>query len=162
MLAKTTDANLVPLLRYRDQNSELTLVEGLDEYFHSMSNLLDLNQLQGSERDLFTNHDVAHVVFGCDISLRNEVMMDAWTVFGTDVGVIAYARYLSSPAAQNIFAQIGYLKGFWSAIKALPDVFRVIFRARRMKAKWPWSDHERYMQRSLGDIRRELGLRILP
>lgn len=155
-------AALANPLGYKQQDATMTIAEGLDEYFRHIPNLIDTGSLEGSARELFTNHDIAHVVFGCDISLRQEVLMDTWTVFGTDVGLIAYARYLNTPEAQNLFKEIGYVRALWGAVLAIPDVFRVIVRARRMKKKWPWKDHEAYLNRSIGEVRRELGLVVVP
>lgn len=148
-------------LRYLDPESTMTLREGLAEYFRSMPDLLDVNALEGKAKELFDNHDTAHVVFGCDVSLRHEAMMDTWTVFGTDVGFFAYMRYLTTPEARRVVTDAGVLRSLWGALLAVPDAVRVIGRARRMKKKWPWRDHERYLDRPLVEIRRDLGLAIL-
>ncbi|HTJ80813.1 MAG TPA: hypothetical protein VL400_03795 [Polyangiaceae bacterium] len=149
-------------LGYRAQDAEVTVAEALEQYFRSIPNLLDVDELGDGARDLFTKHDIAHVVFGCDTSLRQEIMMDVWTVFGTDVGLLAYARYLKTPEAQNLLAEIGYVRAIGAFVRTLPDIARVIVHARRMKKKWPWASHAAYMGRPLRDVRRELGLEIVP
>ncbi len=155
-----TDA--APSLRYREQDSTMTLAEGLEEYFRAMPDLLDPKALGSEAKDLFTQHDVAHIVFGCDTSLRQEAMMDTWTVFGTDVGFFAYMKYFKTPEAQALMKQIGVGRALWGALLAIPDIVRVIARGSAMKKKWPWRDHQRYMDRPLKEIREELGLVIVP
>jgi hypothetical protein len=147
---------------YRLQDCGLTVLEGLAEYRTLMPDLIDETRLQGPSRQMFHNHDLCHVVFGCDISLRHEGMVDTWTMIGSDVGVRAYVRYLQLPEVKGLFAQIGFVRGLVVSIQSVPSLLRVIRNARRMKAKWPWSDHERYLDRPLRDVRAELGIVVVP
>jgi len=157
-----TSANAAqPTLRYQEQNATMTLDQGLKEYLGAMPDLLDYSTLEGESKELFTNHDLTHVVFGCDISLRQEAFVDFWTMFGSDVGIRAYMRYLRTPEAQRFLQEIGVLRALWVMVLAFPAMCRVIYRALRMKKKWPWIDHAAYLDRPLADIRRELGVTIV-
>lgn len=96
---------------YRRQDCRLTVLEGLEEYRTLMPDLIDETRLEGPSRDMFHNHDICHVIFGCDISLRHEGMVDTWTMFGSDVGIRTYMRYLQLPEVKGLFAQIGFVEG---------------------------------------------------
>jgi hypothetical protein len=45
-----------------------------------------------------------------------------------------------------------------AGISAAP---RVLWRARRMHKRWPWSDFDGYRAVPLAEIRREFGIRLL-
>ena len=53
----------------------------------------------------------------------------------------------------------GISKAAGSGISAAP---RILWRARRMRKRWPGSGFEAYLGVPLGEIRREFGIRLLP
>jgi hypothetical protein len=148
-------------LAYLRQDCPLTIQQALQEYHQALPFLLDERNLSGQARELFHNHDLAHVVFGCDTSIRQEALIDTWTIFGSDVGFSAYLDYLRVPEAKNVVTEAGLGHVVWEFVKALPDVVRVIVRARRMRKRWPWRDHDAYLDRAVADVRRELGIEVL-
>lgn len=148
-------------LAYTSPSTRQTLAEGLSEYYAHMEGLLDPESLSGVSQELFRLHDTAHVVFGCDTSLRDEVLIDVWTIFGSDVGVWAYAQYLRVPEARDIVTDTGGWHMLTTLVRSLPDIVSTVRHARRMKQKWPWRDHDAYLDRPLAEIRRELGIEIL-
>jgi ubiquinone biosynthesis protein Coq4 len=147
--------------RYADPACTQTVREALAEYHEAIPGLLDEGALDGIARELFHNHDVAHVVFGCDTTIRQEALIDTWTLFGSDLGLSAYVRYMQTPEAKQILVDAGFFTLLREAIFALPDLVRVIVRARRMKKRWPWRDHETYLDRPLDQVREELGIAVL-
>jgi hypothetical protein len=159
-----TDASVMPLrrFRYQDQDSRMTLREGLKEYFEGHPDLLIEAELDAQSKALFHSHDLCHVLFGLDTDMVSEALADGWAVLGTDVGWKRYWGYFSqSRAARNLFQQIGWVATITITIRALPKLFQVLRRARRMKGKWPWGREDAYLDRPLGDIRREYNVRIL-
>lgn len=146
---------------YQRQDSTLTLREGLQEYYSYMPDLLPTETMRPEAQRLFIPHDVAHVVFGCDTSIEQEALVDFWTMFGSDVGVRAYLDYLRVPEASQIIKDAGVLTTARATLRALPDIFRVIARSRRMHKKWSWDQHEGELDRPLSAIRTDLGLRII-
>ncbi len=146
--------------RYQDPDSEQTLAEGLEEYYASMGNLDPLEGMDPEARALFDRHDAAHVVFGCDTTIEQEVLMDTWTIFGSDVGVVAYAKYLKNPTARAIALELGVWRTIVVTVRALPAVVRVFLATRRMKKRWPWDGFAAYRERPLREIRAELGVDV--
>ena len=65
------------------QNCSLTLKKGLNE-FYSTNPQLNLKFNNSEASDLIKQHDAIHVVFGCTTELKDEVLADFWTVFGTN------------------------------------------------------------------------------
>lgn len=148
-------------LHYRDPRSIQTLAEGLAELRGAVPGLLDEGRLPEDARQLFHNHDIAHVVFGCDTSLVQEGMVDLWTIFGSTVGLRAYLSYMKTDEAKQVLRDVGLGRALWATLKALPRLAGVIVRARRMTRKWPWTDHDAYLDRPLVEIREEFGI-VLP
>jgi ubiquinone biosynthesis protein Coq4 len=145
-------------MKYMQQDSNQTLHEGLTELYGSMDDLLDPSQLDERAQQLFELHDAAHVVFGCDTSLHDEVLIDTWTLFGSDIGLLQYAKYLELPEAREVVMDIGLWRTTVTLFRMLPEVFRTIRRARSMRSKWPWQDHAEFLNRPLSEVRRELGI----
>src|SRR5262245_48916591 len=117
-------SNSLPL--YAKQDSPQSLREALEEYYALNPNLLDPDELSVEARTLFKCHDVTHVIFGCDTSLRGETLVDAWAIFGTTAGLLVYLRYLKYQEVKAIFAEIGVLRIAAEFLRTLPDVIRVI------------------------------------
>ncbi len=143
------------------QDSPLSLREGIAEYYEHNVNLLDPGELPPEVADLFRQHDAGHVVFGCDTSLRGESLIDTWTIFGATVGLRGYLQYFKYPQVNQIFSEVGYWQILLQTIRCLPDILRVIVRSRRLHSKWPWRDYERYLDRPLGELRREFKIRVV-
>lgn len=145
---------------YQEQGSSQTLREGLAEYRQANAAIIeDGDSEEGAS--LFRSHDVCHVIFGCNTSLAQEAAVDLWTIFGVDIRLRDYLAYLKLPEVQDILRAVGYGRTLRESVKALPALARVIRNARRMHKKWPWIDHEPYLDRSLASLRDEFGIRVV-
>ncbi|MCB9744742.1 MAG: hypothetical protein H6740_19260 [Alphaproteobacteria bacterium] len=148
--------------RYADPRCTLTLREGLDQYFSTFEGRFDPDACSTEETgEMFRCHDAAHVVFGTNTTLREETLTDAWTLSATDITWADGWAYAKSQESGDIFRMLGLMGILKSLLLALPDVPRVLARARRMNAKWGWYDWRDHLDRRLCDIRAELGLEIL-
>ena len=143
------------------QDSRQSLREGLEEYRALNPSLLDPEDLPADAAILFRRHDVTHVAFGCDTSLRGETLVDTWTIFGTTAGFSGYLQYFKYPQVNAIFAQVGALRIAVEFVRALPDVVRVAFRAIRLRPKWPWAEYDRLVDTTLDEIRRAYKIRLV-
>ena len=122
---------------------------GLNEKYSGMS---EAAQAQ------FERHDIIHVLFGLDTSLRDEAKADGWTLLGSDVSWRELREFMKLPEEQEIASEIGW-SGIVSAIwQALPDYASMAWRARRLTKRWPWSDHASYRSQKVGAIRKEFGI----
>ena len=148
-------------MKYLEEGSTQPLREGLAEYYAHNSALLDPARLPVEVAELFRQHDAAHVVFGCDTSLRGEILIDLWTVFATTAGLRGYMKYFKYPQVNRIFAEAGYWRIALALLRCLPDMFRVLARSHQMSGRWPWQGYYRYFDRPLSEIRREFNIRVV-
>jgi hypothetical protein len=149
--------------RYQEQDSQQTLAEGLAEYYAvNGERVAPPPSLPPESRALFRNHDVCHVIFGLDTTLADEGMADVRTLLSCDVGWRTYARYMTSdPEAKAIFKELGYARAVWATLIIVPRMFRAIGEAWRATKRWPWEAPAAYFDRSLCDLRREHGIRLI-
>lgn len=146
---------------YLEQSSAQTLAQGLSEYYAHNPGLLDPERLPPHAARLFRQHDVAHVVFGCDTSLRGETLVDTWTIFATSAGLRGYLEYLKLPQVNELFSRTGYARIALELLRAIPDVIRVVYRSLRAKRKWQLGDWEQHLERPLRSIREQFGVRVV-
>jgi hypothetical protein len=152
-----------PRRRYQAQDSDQTLAEGLAEYYvQNRGRVLPPEALAPESAALFRSHDMCHVIFGLDTTLDDEGMADVRTLLSCDVGWRRYARYMTSdPEAKAIFRELGYAKAVWTTLRVIPRMLRAVSEAIRMRKRWPWIPPEEYQGRSLSDLRREFGIRVI-
>ncbi|MCA9771780.1 MAG: hypothetical protein KC466_05185 [Myxococcales bacterium] len=146
---------------YQRQDSPQTLKEGLDEYYAHIPGLITEEHGGREVAQALRVHDTAHVVFGCDTSLHGEALADPWTLFGTTVTFREYLGLLRYPQIRQVFRDAGTWNLIKATVLALPDYLRLFACTVRMPKRWPAHDHAAYMNRSLADIRREFGIRVL-
>lgn len=79
-----------------------------------------------------------------------------------DVGWRIYARYMTSdPKAKAIFKDLGYARAIWATLIILPRMLRAVVPAWRTSKRWPWEAPADHFDRTLADLRREYGIRLI-
>jgi hypothetical protein len=148
---------------YQAQDSRQTLAEGLAEYYaKNRGRVARPETLAPESAELFRGHDMCHVIFGLDTTLDDEGMADLRTLLSCDVGWRRYARYVTSdPEAKAVFRQLGYAKAVWTTIRVVPRLLRAVAETARMHRRWPWTPPEEFQHRTLTDLRREFGIRVI-
>lgn len=81
------------MLNYQLQNSSQSLAEGIAEYYAVHADQIRTRQLTPEATEFFRCHDVVHVVFGCDISLSQELVVKLSSMFGTSAGLSVLQGY---------------------------------------------------------------------
>ena len=148
------------MLNFQKATSEMTLKEGLSEYYGTQSGLISGRGISETAREFFRCHDTAHVVFGCSTTLTNEAVVKMWSFFGTTSGLRLLQDY-RSPESKEIYQTISWReipRTVWRSARSIP---LVIIRCGRMKKRWPWHDFDDYLNTGLVDIRREFGIKIV-
>jgi hypothetical protein len=150
-------------LNYQEQDSPLTLAEGLEEYYAANVGVVARpRDLPPESFALFRSHDLCHVIFGLDTTLDDEAMADTRTLLSCDVGIRRYSAYLmQDKQAQALFKEIGYLKSIWVTVLVAPRICRAVREAWRMKKRWPWVPPQSYQTRPLADLREEFGICVM-
>lgn len=150
-------------LKYQEQDSSLTLKQGLEEYFAANPTLVDSTTTSSKAIGLYlNNHDVSHVVFGTATNLSGEMLQDTWTFLAIDVSVRQYVHdFVKEEEGQEIMKSAlkwELIPVFFAFVFTLP---RLAWRSWKMSKKWPWKEWEGYLDVSLAEIRREFGIRVL-
>ena len=153
------------MLEYQKQDCDLTLQEGLDCYYNSFPGTTEILQDTEGSGTLLRDHDCTHVIFGLDISIEQESILDSWVVWGSKWELKYLWGYQSLPQIKQLykdlykeFGVIGFIRIFWKlgAIKR-----KVMFRALKMNKKWPFRMPEEYLKLKISDLRKEHGIKIL-
>ncbi len=92
---------------YKVQSSRLTLADALVEYRRTHPEFGEQARAGSAAAAFFEGHDVCHVVFGCGTTPDEEVLADAWTLFGTDVSLSQFVGFLRLPEHTDIVRQVG-------------------------------------------------------
>jgi hypothetical protein len=150
-------------LGYQRQDSPQTLAEGLVEYYAANAGRVTRPaDLPPDSAVLFRRHDTCHVIFGLSTSLADETLADTRTLLSCDVGWRRYAAYLASDAqAKALFAELGWWAAVRVTLASLPRIARAAVEGLRISKRWPWDAPESYQHRTLADLRREYGIRVI-
>jgi len=141
----------------------MTLKQGLEQFYVEHKSQLSHNKdgIPREVKSFFKSHDIAHVLFGCDITLYGEGSVKIWTIFGTTLGfwnhIKAYKKSNAYELVQNFSPKHVVLNLF----KFLLSIPVLIIRAKRMNRLWPWSEFEPYLDTPISEIRREFNIQVL-
>jgi hypothetical protein len=159
--AAQPDAMTVPGSSYMGQDSPQTLRDGLAEYYATHPELFLPDQMPADEAELFRQHDAAHVLFACDTTIRGEILIDSWAIFGSTLGLRGYFDYLKLPQVNLVLLQAGSFRLAFELLRSLPNVVRIIRRCARFTGKWYWRNYEKHLDRPLCEIRAQFNIRVL-
>ncbi len=144
-----------------DEDGKLTLREALEKFRQRNAAMFSERDLSPEAETFFRCHDTVHVVFGCDTSLFGEGVVKLFTIFGTTLGFVGHLKGYAEADAFSLFRQYSVLHVMRHISRLIAIMPLVVFRAKRMKKPWPWSDHGEYLDRTLEGIRAEFGIRVL-
>jgi len=70
------------------EERNITLRQGLERFYKENKSYHSHNKkgISCEAETFFKSHDIAHVLFGCDVSLFGEGSVKLWTIFGTTLG----------------------------------------------------------------------------
>ncbi len=138
--------------------SDLTLEKALLTFRHE-------HGLEGKYQDLsadaqahYERHDIIHVLFGLDTSMRQEAQADGWTLLASDISWNDIRTFMRLPEEKELITELGWWSITKTFVRALPDYLGMAWRARRMRKKWRWSDNAQYRNARVADIREEFGI----
>lgn len=112
-------------------------------------------------KTFFESHDIAHVLFGCDISLYGEGVVKIWTLFGTTLGFWKHIRGYQDANAYALSKDFDLAHILRNLLKFLIAIPTIIFRAKQMSKPWNWDEFEPYLDTPIVQIRREFNINIL-
>ncbi|MBT5068153.1 MAG: hypothetical protein HOM67_07455 [Halieaceae bacterium] len=152
-------------MRFMSQECELTLQEGLDELYAGAPEVAAVSARKGKA---FRDHDLTHVIFGCDTSLRGEILLNPWVLFGTTITRAELKDYAADPDVKRLNAEGidllgGRLRGYALFIVYYLPLYAWIWaqHVRCMALKWPHSSvTEDMLKTPLSALRRQYGIRL--
>ncbi|MEM7161193.1 MAG: hypothetical protein AAF487_02020, partial [Bacteroidota bacterium] len=97
----------------------MTLGEALEEFYRDNEVHLSHNSADLSDevRSFFKSHDIAHVIFGCNISLFGEGAVKIWTIFGTSLGFWNHLSDYKKASAFRLAEQFIWYQELGNALK---------------------------------------------
>lgn len=141
--------------------SQITLQEGIDEFNKKNKKYFSDRDTSDEAKEFFRNHDIAHVVFGCDTSIYGEGVVKIWTVFGTTLGFWKHITGYQEADAFELFRMYSLKHVAKNIFRLLFTIPTIIIRAKRMNKLWNWANYESYLNMSIKDIRKEFNIEIV-
>ena len=153
------------MLQYQHQECDLTLKEGLECYYKSFPTSKEVFKDSPGSGYLLRDHDCTHVIFGLDISIDQEAILDTWVLWGCSFKWKYLLGYSKLPEIKELnkklfkeFGVKGFLKLYWNNIGIKR---KVIFRTFKMSKKWPFQVPEEYLNVKISKLRKIYGIDIL-
>lgn len=149
------------ILKYLDTNSKQTLKEGIVELRKSELENDATEQLAVELLRDIDEHDAIHVLFACPTDLNGEIFAHVWSLFGTTMSVDQMKKVNSHTDHKVVLKNIGHFKLLRIWLLHLPQIFRIIVRAKRMHKKFPVENFEKYLNVDLQELRKSFGIKII-
>ena len=145
------------------EDKTITLRLGVEKFYRENKGFLNHNKknVYSEAKGFSESHDVAHVLFDCDISLFGEGSVKIWTIFGTTLGFWKHIRGYKEANAFELSKNFSFAHIVNNIIKFLFSIPLLIIRAKRMHKPWPWSKFEPYLDTPISDIRKEFNIHVL-
>ena len=108
---------------------------------------------------MMKSHDLSHIIYGCDTTMLGEMQVQFWNSFGSKVpkNFKDFTSAVTDKETREILTPAGLFPFF---LNNLPEIWRVRKLAKSMSKKWVFFDEERYMNTTIGDIRKEFNIVI--
>ena len=146
-------------LQFTDPHSPRTLAEGMAEFAAALP--APLAPADPELLEFMHAHDACHVLFGLGTSLDDEALADTWTMLATDMPARRYLAYLKREPFNLLFAEVGAWQLLVGTLRSLPRLVRVVWRARRMPARWPFWGYRQHLATPLCELRARYGVRVV-
>ena len=145
-----------------DEDS-ITLRQGLKRFHQEYKDHLSHNNkaISTEAQDFFRSHDIAHTLFGCDISLYGEGTVKIWTIFGTSLGFWKHLRGYQKANAFQLSKKFSLSHIANNIFKFLVSIPVIILRAKRMHKRWDWTNFDAYLDTPISEIRKEFNIEVL-
>ena len=123
------------------------------------------NLIKFIQQNTMKSHDLAHIVFGCSTKLVGEMSVELWTLFANDLGFKKYMEIAQNSEINKqpfeILNKIGYLKVLWVFTINFWRIPYIWFLSTEMTKKWSFLNEEQYMQKTVGEIRKEFNIKLI-
>ena len=109
---------------------------------------------------MMRSHDITHIIYGCNTTLLGEMQVQFWNNFGSEVpkNPKDFISAIMDKETRAVITPVGLFPFF---LTHLHEICKVQKLAKLMSKKWIFFDEERYMNTTIGDIRKEFNIVIL-
>jgi ubiquinone biosynthesis protein Coq4 len=109
---------------------------------------------------MLKSHDLSHIIYGCDTTLLGEMQVQFWNKFGSTVpkNLKDFISTMKDKENRELLTPAGLIPFF---LTHLPEIWRTRKLAKLMSKKWVFFDEERYMNTTIGDVRKEFNMVIV-
>ena len=145
---------------YQAQTSQQTLAKGLEEYYAINPHLKRGTQLSSQAREFFRAHDTVHVLCGCDTSMTHEAVVKVSSLFGTTGGMAVIRGYVLQESI-DIYRKLPWGDTLKAVVIAPCLITRTLWCCAHQRERWPWADHESFMDMPLCEIRSRFGIKVV-
>ena len=153
------------MFEYQNQNCSLTMEKALECYYNSFPETKEIFEDNEDSGTLLRDHDCTHVIFGLDISIEQESILDTWVLWGSKWELKYLLGYQKLPQIKQLYKDLINEIGYFGLIKVLWKLGgikrKVMFRAFKMKKKWPFQMPEEYLTMKVSDLRKMHGIKVL-
>ena len=137
-----------------------TLAVGLAEYFQANPELKrDIDLLSPEARQFFRSHDVVHVLYGCGTSMPDEAIVKLASLFGTTGGMKVLRGYTNYETL-DIYRKLPIGSTVLALVLAPYLIARTLWRCARQTQRWPWINHEQFLNQPLSEVRAKFGIKV--
>ena len=146
--------------RFESAQSTQTLAQGLAEYFKVNPTLKrDGDLLPPEAKQFFRSHDTVHVVYGCGTTMLDEAVVKLSSLLGT-TGGLAVLRGYANYETLDIYTKLP-VGGTVLAVLTSPYlIVRTLWRCARQTQRWPWVEHQEYLDVPLNELRSKFGIKV--
>ena len=153
------------MFEYQNQNCGLTMEKALECYYNSFPETKEIFEDNEDSGTLLRDHDCTHVIFGLDISIEQESILDTWVLWGSKWELKYLLGYQKLPQIKQLYKDLINEIGYFGLIKVLWKLGgikrKVMFRAFKMKKKWPFKMPDEYLSIRISDLREMHGIKVL-
>lgn len=145
---------------FESPHSTQTLAEGLAEYFEANPFLKRDNDLLSPEaKQFFHSHDTVHVLYGCGTTMPDEAVVKLSSLLGT-TGGLAVLRGYTNHETLDIYTKLPLGSTILALLSAPYLILRTLWRCSRQTQRWPWVEHQHFMNVPLNELRSQFGIKV--
>ena len=148
---------------YSSKINHLTLNEALDLHYEFNPQFTKWFEYSSKlQQDTMKSHDIMHIIFGCDTSLKSEFRVELFTLFCNNLSIKEYKNIVSNAEITNepleIAKKVGLFNFFWILISHIYYLPYTYYISLKMSKKLPILSMDRYLNHKIGEIRKEFNL----
>jgi ubiquinone biosynthesis protein Coq4 len=151
---------------YSEKINNLTLKEAIEIHYTVNPQFQRFGTFKTeTANSLIKAHDITHIIFGCNTGYDEEIRIQLWTRSGVIFNIPKkdIFKYLLDREALTLLLPKGIFRYIFTRfLLTLKEQEKVKKQASLMVKKWEYFKEDSYMDKTIGEIRKEFGITILP